>query len=329
MTQKNNCFDIVRHLAAFMVIFSHHYAFNGLAEPKVLGATKLGTFAVLIFFSISGYLITGSLIKSTGLKSYIHKRAMRIMPGLITCAFFMTYILCPFFGSGDGFEFILSKDSFFTFLDLSTFGWHPDEINGFASSYIHKNALNGSLWTLGFEVLSYALITIIIFKRDSAIEITISLILISIITQVAVKAGLIDRVGFDINRASLLLSVFFIGGFLYLTKDHWNSTILKTMMVVISTFLLVFVCNKSEQSISFYACIPFIIIPLCNLFSDNIIKGRFDISYGMYIYAYPTQQILSNNYNLTFWSSLTISIIIIIIISTLSWLLVEKRFIRR
>ena len=51
---RNNCFDVARHIAAIAVIFSHHFAFNGLPEPKVLGITKLGTFAVLVFFSISG-----------------------------------------------------------------------------------------------------------------------------------------------------------------------------------------------------------------------------------------------------------------------------------
>ncbi|MBL2597048.1 hypothetical protein ELP41_10160 [Klebsiella pneumoniae] len=39
---SSNCFDIIRHVAAYLVMVSHHYALNGLPEPKLFGTTKLG-----------------------------------------------------------------------------------------------------------------------------------------------------------------------------------------------------------------------------------------------------------------------------------------------
>lgn len=37
---SSNCFDIIRHVAAYLVMVSHHYALNGLPEPKLFGTTK-------------------------------------------------------------------------------------------------------------------------------------------------------------------------------------------------------------------------------------------------------------------------------------------------
>lgn len=48
-SHSSNIFDIIRLLAALCVMFSHHFAFSGLPEPKVFGVTKLGTFSVIVF----------------------------------------------------------------------------------------------------------------------------------------------------------------------------------------------------------------------------------------------------------------------------------------
>ncbi|WP_375540924.1 acyltransferase family protein [Klebsiella pneumoniae] len=77
-------------------MISHHFALNGLPEPKIFGSTKLGTLAVIIFFSISGYLITSSFINSKTTISYIKKRVLRIFPGLIACSFIMTLLIFLF-----------------------------------------------------------------------------------------------------------------------------------------------------------------------------------------------------------------------------------------
>ncbi|WP_369790486.1 hypothetical protein [Rouxiella sp. WC2420] len=33
----DNCFDVLRHLAALMVIFDHHHSLSGGAEPEFFG----------------------------------------------------------------------------------------------------------------------------------------------------------------------------------------------------------------------------------------------------------------------------------------------------
>ena len=58
LLSRDNCFDLLRTLAAFAVLFSHSFALSGLPEPLIGYKSTLGNLAVWVFFAISGYLIT-------------------------------------------------------------------------------------------------------------------------------------------------------------------------------------------------------------------------------------------------------------------------------
>jgi len=64
-------------------------------------------------------------------------------------------------------------------------------------------------------------------------------------------------------------------------------------------------------------------------FSDALIKGRFDYSYGIYIYAFPVQQLCINTLNIGFYTSMILSAVVTIALASLSWHFVEKRFLFR
>src|SRR4051794_16276411 len=56
MHHRNN-FDGLRLIGALMVLVSHQFALSGRTEPHVVGQVSLGALGVLIFFSISGFLV--------------------------------------------------------------------------------------------------------------------------------------------------------------------------------------------------------------------------------------------------------------------------------
>ena len=60
MHHRQNNFDLVRVLAALFVLISHQHALNGLPEPTFLNVHTIGGLGVLIFFSISGFLVAQS-----------------------------------------------------------------------------------------------------------------------------------------------------------------------------------------------------------------------------------------------------------------------------
>src|ERR1700733_14431477 len=83
---RNNNFNIVRLIAASMVLVSHSFTLatgNPETEPfaNQIGLT-LGTVAVHIFFVSSGFLVTGSLLARKSVSEFFLARALRIYPAL-------------------------------------------------------------------------------------------------------------------------------------------------------------------------------------------------------------------------------------------------------
>ena len=63
MLRKQNNFSFIRIMAALMVLFSHSYPLSGsTGEPLSVVGLSFGHVGVDIFFVISGYLVTKSVI---------------------------------------------------------------------------------------------------------------------------------------------------------------------------------------------------------------------------------------------------------------------------
>ena len=81
-----NNFDFVRILAASMVVFAHSFDIltpiekvSSNSEPLRIatqGNMSFGSLGVIIFFCLSGYLITQSLSNSRNYSSFLTKRVL-------------------------------------------------------------------------------------------------------------------------------------------------------------------------------------------------------------------------------------------------------------
>ena len=99
MRQHANAFDLVRLLAAVLVLWSHQHGLMGLPEPTgailQAGAGGLGLY---IFFAVSGYLNTISAGHHKSVAVFLFNRALRIYPALAVCTAF-TVVLGLFVAS--------------------------------------------------------------------------------------------------------------------------------------------------------------------------------------------------------------------------------------
>jgi peptidoglycan/LPS O-acetylase OafA/YrhL len=77
---RENNFDLLRLVAAGLVLTSHSFPLTGRLEP--LAPHTLGTAGVEVFFAISGFLVTKSWLSEPSLGRFLRKRVLRILPGL-------------------------------------------------------------------------------------------------------------------------------------------------------------------------------------------------------------------------------------------------------
>ena len=86
-------FDLMRLVAALLVVVSHTFPLAGQAPFRIMGVEDLGALGVSVFFVLSGYLVSASYERDP--KSYLLKRILRIEPGLIA-SLVVTVVLLAF-----------------------------------------------------------------------------------------------------------------------------------------------------------------------------------------------------------------------------------------
>jgi len=163
---KDNNFNLIRFIAAFLVLFSHSYIVitgdpNTVPLKLLLGITW-GGIAVDVFFITSGFLIAGSFYNRKGLVPFILARILRIYPALIVAMFISVFIFGLWFTSLKPIEYLTTIETYKYLIKniILFFGVNYNLPNVFMDNpYI--NAVNGSLWTLPFEVKMYFYLTLI------------------------------------------------------------------------------------------------------------------------------------------------------------------------
>ena len=150
--QRANNFDFVRCLAAFLVIWGHSAALLGLPVTSMWGVA-ISEIGVMIFFAVSGYLITESWLRDPRLLPFFLKRSLRIFPALIGCVIVCACVIGPFATSlpiGDYFSSPVFVDFFKNIVLLPRYS-----LPSVFEHNTYRYAVNGSLWTLPVEFFCY------------------------------------------------------------------------------------------------------------------------------------------------------------------------------
>lgn len=176
--------DFLRGFASLIVLFSHSYQIIiAPVNHSLIGIIGLiAQFSVMVFFVLSGFLISNSISKlltSTSYSSlpkfflfsiYFKKRVNRIYPPLIFSLFFtfIIYLIFKFTYNSSGFFLynynFVARDG--VLLDFQSFIVSFFFLNGFIVNNISSNA---SLWSLPYEFWYYIIlgVVLIFFSRLS------------------------------------------------------------------------------------------------------------------------------------------------------------------
>ncbi len=163
--------DGLRGIAALMVVTYHAgarwappqqeptlYPYGSLFAA-IPGIGYFGSYGVLLFFMISGFVIMMTLQRTSGLADFASRRIARLWPCMLACATLST-LLINTLGQMDG---VMGLDRFrVTLLEyLSSIVFFPPAVTADLLGAPPSQWVEGVYWTLWAEVRFYAVIAIV------------------------------------------------------------------------------------------------------------------------------------------------------------------------
>ncbi|MES2072232.1 MAG: acyltransferase [Pseudomonadota bacterium] len=334
-TKRENNFGILRLLFATLVIVSHSpELIDGNRSREILtqifGTLSFGEVGVDGFFLISGYLITKSFVQRQSTLAYLAKRVLRIVPGYLASFWICVLVVAPFVGAGNpGLERLGSQMQQALLL-------LPPEVPG-AFRSLHYPALNGAMWTIAYEFRCYlatiALGLLGLFKPRyrALLLILISALLLLNAAQTMVGAQVIgSRFIGDPVYIVRFGALYGVGMLFYLFRDRIRLT--NAGALIAAGLLIPLFFNHYAAEAVFSICGGYLIFwfafqaPVLRL---SHIVNRADISYGLYLYAWPLQNlIIWSNKSLNPWLLCCLTLTGAGLLAYASWILVEKPSLR-
>lgn len=333
MHRRNNNFNILRFVAAIFVIMGHMYHLTGSMSFIVYGQA-VSTIGVKILFLLSGYFITLSYLSDTSkyhVIKYFIKKVFRIFPALIFVVVASMLIgacvtslpLKDYFGSALFWEYLDNLRMYPRYVLPGVFTDNP-----------YPSAVNGSLWTMPVELFMYVCVPLFCICHSNLGKIpgggiAILFALVTLLSIVLPAIGIKRTVLYGTDWCSALAILpYYLAGCVYaLFKNYqylWNLQIAAFLMFLLG-------CCSLNQAINE---LLFLVIFSYFIFSFGCSKKpffawcfkKYDLSYGMYLWGFPVQQMLIYSFhdNLSYAGYFALTLLIVIIISYISFIFVEN-----
>ena len=287
-------------IAAVAVLVSHAYPLAlgaGASEPLEgsLGM-NLGTLAVISFFAISGYFISQSFHARNSVLEFAVARILRIYPGLLLVCVLSTFLVGPIFTKLDPGAYFSDSRTFLYVPRNLSLKWLQYDLPGVFGSNPYPSVINGSLWTLFYEVTCYAGVVLVALlglaprPRRFACFLIAYVVFYLIVLLPAGQNQILAKLPI-LRNAHLLVLSFVVGMSLYQFQSFrpfrsWGLGAGAVAALVSQGepwFDQIFVIGWS------YAILYLGFLRIPPLLSYNRLG---DYSYGMYVYAFPVEQIV-------------------------------------
>lgn len=314
-----NALNLVRLALASWVIGYHSYSLLGLTALPGWAVHFSANVAVDGFFAISGYLICRSWMKRPDLGSFALARARRILPGLWVCLVVTAFLIAPL---------------------AAWLAGHPGPtLTGQLSFVVHNSDTwqsqrgvddsgrpwNASLWSLGYEMACYAGLAVLGRAR-------------------LINAFVLTGIAFTAWATSLTLLLSGHG-----SVSTWYTLTPRCVLMFACGALLFVWADRIVVSARVFAAAAVVLAMSAVLIPDYRLLGapalaylclvgglwlgrwprlglHHDLSYGVYIYAFPIQQCLlmigAGSAGLLGYTLLSVACTLPV--AALSWFLVEK-----
>ena len=346
----HNSLNFLRLVLALTVMISHGVLLGGYRDEQIQNTT-LSTIALYGFFGISGFLIAGSAGRNS-LGRYLWQRFLRIFPGFWVCLVLTAFLFAglawvfgnqgvPHCGYGC---FVGHQEGPFQYTYRNALLWiNQSLIAGTPRNIPFAYTWNGPLWSLSYEFICYlmlaALAVVGLLQRRAVVLVIAGL---AWALEFGVSMGLNDQLIslngtiFFLGHVAVLVPLFLTGSMVYLYRDKvvdsaWLALVLTALYVASLWWPVDLPTNRFTGQIGGAALwAPLLVYPLLWLGAHlplQKVGAKNDYSYGIYIYAWPVQELLAV-WRVQRWGypAYTVACIMVTVpFAVASWWLVEKR----
>ena len=321
--QRDNNFNVMRLFAAWLVIYGHSYAVTASAGPDLVqGVVQIrsaGAVAVDMFFLISGFLIAASFERHR-LRDYLAARALRIFPALIVCVALSVFVMGALLTTSP--DYWHSSQTWKYLLRNITLDKAQYFLPGVFQELPNK-AINGSIWSLPVEfrlylwLAGFGLLGLLRGWRYNALFVAGAIAGFLLVDVAALPSWRVE---------TLWCQAFFATGILAWVN---RARIPLAWPLLAATIGMA----AAMRGTPYYYLAYFVALSYATFFVAYVPKlpqiRHHDISYGLYLYGWPSQQLvlhfapgigpLAN----TFWATLLAGTL-----AALSWRFVERPALR-
>lgn len=319
--RPRNGFDLLRLLAAALVLVDHSYLLAGHVQPGfALGdrTMMMGALGVCVFFVVSGHLVTDSWLRHPALAPFVLKRVRRIWPALTVAVVGTTLVLGPLLSSLSPPRYFSSSGTW-DYVATVTLAPVRYGLPGVLLGNPLPGVVNGALWTLPIEVLLYCCLALLGFA---------GLLRLRWLPVLAAGGALVCSSTLPNARQvdlTVLVACFCLGAAtrtVPLTFGRVEGLLAGTALLlglaagwlplalVGFAYLLVAVGRRPVRRVG------------------RVVRLG-DPSYGMYIYGYPVQQALVAAGLRQVPALMAVSLVVVPALGYLSWHVLEEPVLRR
>lgn len=324
MKPDGNSFTLLRWVLASSVMISHAWDLTqpqrGLDPTVAILDMPISRMAVYLFFTLSGFLVTGSLVKR-GTIAFLKARALRLVPGLWVMLLAVPLGLALAVGSLPVTTILTAPETLrFIGRNAALIGG-AYTLPGIFADHQFANVVNGSLWTITYEVRCYLGLALLGALGLMLPRPRLTLLLVAgLAAHMAIPADLVPAVS-DMRR---LAFAFYIGVLAWAWRDRLPlSWVVALAAVALATGLAqagVHIETLLQTSFGYLALVAAFRLPAPIKRLSNALP---DYSYGIYIYAFPMQQLAITLGFVVPLVNLGIGFLMTLPAAALSWHLIE------
>lgn len=321
---RRNALNALRLGLALSVILWHSFPLTGHYMPSAAIQQFAGSIGVDGFFAISGFLITSSWQRHPRLRDYSVARGLRILPGFYVCMIVTAFVIAPIgvaMQGGSATKLLLSSAPIEYVVRNAAVLMAQFDIGGTPTGVPWAGVWNGSLWTLGYELFCY--IGVAGFGVAGLLGRRWFLPLITALAWSSLLLSTVLQLPLAGMESARLVLMFLAGALVH----QWQHAIpARWSLVAVSVVIAVAAAWLPDYRLVAAFPVAYAVIVSGALIRDERFRLTTDLSYGVYIYAFPLQQLLvigglDQLHPLVF---AVIATIVTLPTAALSWTLVEK-----